>query len=82
MSPDPGGEDFFPMSEGFADADFGLALKRLEVLRNIGKTHVCISTDLAGSVGRAGVDTVADGKTPDGFPYEWSKAGRAGKSRR
>jgi hypothetical protein len=82
MSPDPGGEDLFPMSEGYADGDFMVALKRLEVLRNLGKTHVCISTELAGSVGRRGVDTVADGKTPDGHPYEWSKAGRAGKMKR
>ena len=82
MSPDPGGDDLFPMSEHFKSEDFSLAMKRIEVLRNLGKTHVCISTELPGSVGRAGVDTVADGKTPDGFPYEWSKAGRAGKTRR
>ena len=33
-------------------------------------------------VGPIGVSAVEDGKTPDGHDYEWSKAGRAGKSRR
>jgi hypothetical protein len=33
-------------------------------------------------VGKPGVDAVVDGKTPDGHDYEWSKAGRAGKSRK
>ena len=34
------------------------------------------------SVGKPGVDSIVDGKTPDGFVYEWSKAGRAGKMKR
>lgn len=34
------------------------------------------------SVGSPGVAAVVDGKTPDGEAYEWSKAHRAGKSRR
>lgn len=34
------------------------------------------------SVGRPGVDSVVDGKTPDGQEYDWSKAGRAGAMRK
>ena len=33
-------------------------------------------------VGLVGVSAVEDGKTPDGFDYQWSKAGRAGASRK
>jgi hypothetical protein len=33
-------------------------------------------------VGPVGVSAVEDGKTPDGVDYQWSKAGRAGASRR
>lgn len=33
-------------------------------------------------VGKPGVDAVAEGKTPDGHVYDWSKADRAGKPRR
>jgi hypothetical protein len=33
-------------------------------------------------IGKPGVDAVVDGKTPDGHDYEWSMAGRAGKSRK
>jgi hypothetical protein len=30
-------------------------------------------------VGRFGVDTVANGKCPDGIAYDWNKAGRIGR---
>lgn len=30
-------------------------------------------------VGRFGVDTVADGKCPDGIAYDWNKASRIGQ---
>ena len=30
-------------------------------------------------VGRFGVDTVADGKCPDGVTYDWNKASRIGR---
>lgn len=32
--------------------------------------------------GLFGVDTVRDGKTPDGVAYDWSKAGRIGRAKR
>ena len=33
-------------------------------------------------VGRFGVDTVEDGKCPDGVAYDWNKASRIGATRR
>ena len=57
------------------------ALSYAENQRKLGARHVTISTELAGNVGKPGVDTLVDGKTPDGHDYEWSKAHRAGKMR-
>ena len=45
-------------------------------------SHVTMVSEMPDAVGRPGVDSVYDGKTPDGLPYEWSKAGRAGNMRR
>jgi len=33
-------------------------------------------------VGMFGVDTVADGKCPDGVAYDWNKASRIGQTKR
>ena len=33
-------------------------------------------------VGRFGVDSVVDGKCPDGVAYDWNKASRIGATRR
>ena len=33
-------------------------------------------------VGKFGVDSVVDGKTPDGVAYTWNKASRIGASKR
>ena len=33
-------------------------------------------------VGRFGVDSVTDGKTPDGVAYTWNKASRIGRVKR
>ena len=33
-------------------------------------------------VGKFGVDTVVDGRCPDGVVYDWNKASRIGKTRR
>ena len=33
-------------------------------------------------VGRFGVDSVVDGKTPDGVAYTWNKASRIGRTRK
>jgi len=32
--------------------------------------------------GRFGVDSVCDGKTPDGVPYTWNKASRIGRMKK
>lgn len=36
-------------------------------------SHVTMSTELSDMVGKAGVDAVVDGKTPDGVDYSWVK---------
>lgn len=52
------------------------ALKCTEEMRQAGKRHVCISSELGDSVGKPGV-TGLDGRTlPDGSKYEWTKAHR------
>jgi hypothetical protein len=76
------GDDWVPCCEAFADGELPQALKGAEVRRKAGCPHVSISTELADHIGKAGVDAVEDGRTPDGHAYEWSKAGRAGKVRR
>lgn len=65
-----------PCFRRFEDAEFMEAMKLMEILRNEGFTHVCMSTELAGSIGKPGVDTVHEGKTPDGHEYDWSKKHR------
>lgn len=72
-TPDPGGKDVFPTAEYFGDTELIPALKRLEVLRRLGKTHAIISTEDPNSVGLPGVDSVENGLTPDGQPYDWRK---------
>lgn len=71
-----------PHGEFFEEKDFNAAMKFVETLRKAGYSHVSFSSEPEGLVGKPGVDTVADGKTPDGFTYEWSKAHRAGASKR
>lgn len=38
-----------------------------------GVTHVTISSEMPDSVGKPGVDSIVDGKTPDGHDYTWMK---------
>lgn len=46
-------------------------------------SHVSISSELADSVGKPGVDSIVDGKTPDGFVYDFDKRHRgAGPARK
>lgn len=72
-TPDPGGADLFPTAEYFGMDEMIKALDRMEVLRKMGKPHVSMSVDNPNSVGQPGVDSVEDGKTPDGVPYTWVK---------
>ena len=76
------GEAAMPVCQFFGSTELTQALAWAEDRRRQGHPHVSISTELADHVGRAGVAAVEGGKTPDGEAYEWSKAGRAGKTRR
>lgn len=58
------------------------ALQITKEKRDAGYTFVTMANENPQHVGKQGVDTIVDGKTPDGEDYDWSKAGRAGKPRR
>jgi len=58
------------------------ALRHTEGWRRIGMTFVTMVSEHPDSVGRTGVDSVVDGKTPDGVAYTWNKASRIGKTRK
>jgi hypothetical protein len=63
--------------------EMSAALKFMESLRNEGQAQfVTMVSQNANSVGKPGVASIVDGKTPDGEVYDWSKAGRAGKMKR
>lgn len=62
--------------EEFTDLQMTEALAFMQRLRNAGMRHVTFSAENPNSVGKAGVDSVVDGKTPDGHDYEWSKQHR------
>lgn len=76
MNPDSGSQYSFPSAEHFSDDQLLPALARCEVLRTLGRSHVCISSELGDSIGKPGVTSIKDGKTPDGHTYEWSKKQR------
>ena len=67
---------------GQETAEIVQALQITKTKRDAGYTFVTMASENPQNVGKQGVDTVADGKTPDGQDYEWSKAGRAGRPRR
>ena len=73
---------FWPEESGvsahqpFEQTELTLALQCSEVKRREGERHVCISIQLADSVGKPGVTTVEERKLPDGSAYEWSKEHR------
>jgi len=60
----------------------GGALKLMEVKRKEGMRHVSMSVENSDSVGQPGVDSIVDGKTPDGHAYEWSKQHRGSGPRK
>lgn len=65
----------------YVDAQFVQALEMVQSLRRAGMKHVIMSNEPGDMVGRLGVDSVEDGKTPDGHDYEWSKKHRGGPPR-
>ncbi len=75
-------ETYRPEIEIFDDNQLLLTLDRMKMLRNAGHRFVVPSSEMAGSIGKPGVDSVKDGKTPDGVDYEWSKAHRAGATKK
>ncbi len=58
------------------------ALQITKAKRDAGYTFVTMASENPQHAGKQGVDTVVDGKTPDGQDYDWSKAGRAGRPRK
>ncbi len=84
-NPQPDGEpaQWQPQCVAYSDAQMGEALAQCQSLRgNPRNAHVAISSELRDMVGKVGVAAVENGQTPDGEAYDWSKAGRAGKSRK
>lgn len=76
-------EDGDVWNEFFEPTEMSQALTFMADLRKIdGVEFVTLASQNSDSVGKPGVDTVADGKTPDGHPYEWSKQHRAGATRK
>jgi hypothetical protein len=65
-----------PTCQGFESAQLTDALRATEARRKEGMRHVCISSELGDSIGKPGVNTIVDGKLPDGHVYDWSKAHR------
>jgi len=49
------------------------ALTQANHLRNIGRAYVAMVGDNPNQVGRMGVDSVEDGKLPNGDDYVWAK---------
>jgi hypothetical protein len=64
------------------EASLTKALEIVKAKRDAGYGFVTMVAEDPSHIGKPGVDAVVDGKTPDGHDYEWSKAGRAGKSRK
>jgi hypothetical protein len=62
-----------PRAQRYTDLQLTGALAEAERLRRMGHTHVSISSDMSNCVTKPGVDSVIDGKTPDGHVYGWKK---------
>ncbi|QNP49827.1 hypothetical protein [Diaphorobacter aerolatus] len=83
QSPEGAAPAWQPECLHFSDKQMSEALKQCQLLRaDAHNAHVTISSEMREMVGPMGVSAVEEGRTPDGQDYEWSKAGRAGKSRR
>jgi hypothetical protein len=67
---------------GESTPDLTQALQIAKSQREAGCTFVTMVSENPQHVGKQGVDTIVDGKTPDGQDYDWSKAGRAGKPKK
>lgn len=60
-----------------------VALQNVEILRRSGlNRYVTMVSENPNHVGKPGVDSVVEGKTPQGLDYDWTKSDRAGKPRK
>lgn len=67
-------DTILPFVELFDSNSMTKALIFMEELRKRDNVQfVTMACQNSNSVGKPGVDTVADGKTPDGVPYTWVK---------
>lgn len=71
-----------PKCKTFTGKELNEALRFTETQRKLGFRHVTLSSEMEDSVGKPGVTSVENGRTPDGEIYDWSKAHRAGKMRK
>lgn len=62
-----------PRCRVFGALELTGALQFCELLRGNDALHVSLSSEDPNSVGKLGVDSVKDGKTPDGHDYTWKK---------
>ena len=62
-----------PKCKQFSDIQLSEALTFCNAQRNAGHQHVVISSENSDSIGKLGVDSVENGKTPDGEDYTWMK---------
>ena len=66
--------------------DMGKALAWMADLRKRAETEqlsaITMCSEMSAHVGKVGVDSVVDGKTPDGEVYDWNKDSRIGKVKR
>jgi hypothetical protein len=70
---DLGGPVSVPRASYFAMDQMTGALAFCKEMRDAGNTHVSMSIENPNSVGKPGVDSIVDGKTPDGHDYTWMK---------
>jgi hypothetical protein len=78
-----GEDNLVPVARQFPLDKMGDALQLIGELRKYPENQfVTMTSQNSNSVGKAGVDSVEDGKTPDGQEYSWSKASRAGRMRK
>jgi hypothetical protein len=62
-----------PRARSFRASELKEALDFCQQQRAAGLRHVSLSSENADSIGKPGVDSVVDGKTPDGHDYNWMK---------
>ena len=68
--------------EGFPLATCLSLNSAMETAKAFGQFVTIRGPDGMEFVGRFGVDSVVDGKTPDGVAYTWNKASRIGRVKR